>query len=59
MDITFHYPPELFELLCNTIPLLLRSKKGVLQFFQGAGVEKKILNDLQLQVERDKDINKI
>ena len=27
MDIAFHYPPELFELLVDTIPLLCRSKE--------------------------------
>ena len=31
-DITFHYPPELFNLLVDTIPLLSRSKKDVLLF---------------------------
>lgn len=55
MDITFHYPPELFELLTDTIPLLCRSKKGVLQFFQGAGVEIDLIDDLWQQVEQDKD----
>lgn len=35
----FQYPPDLFELLVETIPRLFRSKKSVLQFFQGAGVQ--------------------
>lgn len=34
----FHYPPEVFNLLVDTIPLLCRSKKDVVLFFQGAGV---------------------
>lgn len=34
----FHYPPEVFSLLVDTIPLLCRSKKDVVLFFQGAGV---------------------
>ena len=46
-DITFHYPPELFNLLVDTIPLLNRSKKDVLLFFQGAGVCEEILRDLR------------
>lgn len=59
MDITFHYPPELFELLIDTIPLLCRSKKSVLQFFQGAGVSSTNLNDLWQRVETDRaNINK-
>lgn len=35
---SFHYPPEVFNLLVDTIPLLCRSKRDVLLFFQGAGV---------------------
>ena len=46
-DITFHYPPELFNLLVDTIPLLNRSKKDVLLFFQGAGVCDEMLRDLR------------
>jgi hypothetical protein len=34
----FHYPPEVFSLLVDTIPLLCRSKKDVLVFLQGAGI---------------------
>ena len=46
-DITFHYPPELFNLLVDTIPLLNRSKNDVLLFFQGAGVSEEMLRDLR------------
>lgn len=55
MDITFHYPPELFELLIDAVPLLCRSKKAVLLFFEGAGVEREFTDDLWQRVERDKD----
>ena len=55
MDITFHYPPELFELLVETIPLLCRSKKAVLLFLQGAGVSSDLLDDLWQKVEQDRD----
>jgi restriction system protein len=55
MDITFHYPPELFELIVETIPLLCRSKKSVLLFFRGAGVEANLMNDLTAKVEYDKE----
>lgn len=59
MDITFHYPPELFELLVETIPLLCRSKKAVLLFFEGAGVGADLLDDLRHTVASDRDsINK-
>src|SRR5215468_5214916 len=45
-DITFHYPPELFNLLVDAIPLLNRSKKDVLQFFRGAGTPANIIDPL-------------
>ena len=35
----FHYPADLLELLIDTIPRLVRSKKSVILFFEGAGVE--------------------
>ncbi len=54
MDIVFHYPPELFELLVQTIPLLCRTKDAVLVFFQGAGVEARHLKDLQIRVVQDR-----
>ncbi len=38
IDITFHYPPELMNLLIDTIPLLNKTKNDVFLFFQGAGV---------------------
>lgn len=55
MDITFHYPPELFELLINGIPLLCRSKKSTLLFFEGAGVPRELFEDLWEKVELNKD----
>jgi hypothetical protein len=59
MNETFHYPPELMQLLIDTIPLLCRSKKDVLLFFKGAGVPDSSTRDLWSQVQTDKDsINK-
>jgi restriction system protein len=55
MDITFHYPPDLFELLVEAIPRLCRSKKAVLLFLQGAGVSSDLLDDLWHRVETDRD----
>lgn len=34
----FHYPPDVFELLVETIPRLCRSKQAVVLFLEGAGV---------------------
>jgi restriction system protein len=38
IEIIHHYPPEILNLLVDTIPLLCRSKNDVLVFFKGAGV---------------------
>ncbi|SHN23064.1 Restriction endonuclease [Cyclobacterium lianum] len=55
----FHYPPDLFELLVQTIPLLNKSKESVLLFFKGAGVNESIFSDISNKVRVDKDrINK-
>lgn len=42
----FHFPPEVLSLLVDTIPLLCRSKKDVLVFLQGAGVDAADLADV-------------
>lgn len=54
MDIAFHYPPELLNLLVDTIPLLCRSKRDVIVFFKGAGVPSGITNDLVRKLNQDK-----
>ena len=58
-DITFHYPPDLFNLLVDAIPLLNKSKKDLLLFFKGAGVADDMLRDLQQRLKVDpKNIGK-
>ena len=59
MDITFHYPPELFQLLIETIPRLCKYKRDVFLFFRGAGVENSVFSDIREQWARNHDsINK-
>lgn len=59
MHNAFHYPPELLNLLIETIPLLVRSKADVLLFFRGSGVSKDLVKDLEMKVRCNKDsINK-
>lgn len=59
MDITFHYPPELLQLLVDALPRLCRSKKDLMLFFQGAGIEDDILGDHWLVVRTNpKSVNK-
>lgn len=55
VDVTFHYPPELMNLLIDTIPLLNKSKKDVFLFFRGAGVSDAIAQVPLAQWHRDKD----
>ncbi len=56
---SFHYPPELFQLLVDTIPLLNRSKDSVILFFRGAGVPEILYKDLSNKINTDRDsINK-
>lgn len=55
----FHYPPELFELLVETIPLLNRSKNAVLLFFRGSGVPETLYTDISSKLAYDRNsINK-
>ena len=59
IDIIHHYPPEVLNLLVDTIPLLFRSKNDVLVFFKGAGVPAAMTIDLQRKLAADrKSINK-
>ncbi|MEX3973554.1 restriction endonuclease [Paraburkholderia caribensis] len=59
VDITFHFPPELFNLLVDVVPLLNRSKRDVLVFFRGAGVPESMTADIAARLKATpKDINK-
>lgn len=50
----FHYPPELLQLLVDTIPLLGKSKRDVILFFKGAGAPPDTYSDLQARVKADR-----
>ena len=53
MDIVYHYPPELLQLLIDTIPRLCRSKKDVVLFFRGAGVPQTAYSDVSEHLSVD------
>jgi restriction endonuclease Mrr len=55
MNDVFHYPPDLFDLLVQTIPLLNRSKESVLLFFKGAGINENLFSDITQQVRFNKE----
>ena len=52
---TYHYPPELLELLTDVIPALFRSKQAVIDFFRGAGTPVQFLSDWQTRLRTDKE----
>ena len=55
----FDYPPEVFNLLVDTIPMLCRSKQDVVLFLQGAGVASEDLAEVSRIVRTNRDaINK-
>jgi restriction system protein len=54
MDISFHYPPELLNLLIDTLPKLCKSKQDLLLFFQGAGVDEQLLAPQRTLLRNDK-----
>ena len=50
MDVTYHYPPELLQLLVETIPRLCPYKKDVISFFRGAGIQRSMISDLEARL---------
>ncbi len=55
IDSSYHCPPERLELLCDAVPVLFRSKQGVIDLFVGAGVPKKFVDGWKLKLKQDKD----
>jgi restriction system protein len=50
-----HYPPDVMQVLINTIPRLVKSKPDVFLFFRGAGVDEADLRSVQRAWKRDPD----
>jgi hypothetical protein len=55
VDISFHYPADLMNMLVDTIPLLNKGKKDMFIFFQGAGVATAFMQPSLAQWKKDKD----
>jgi len=55
MDITYHYPPELFALLVDAIPKLCKSKPDLLLFFRGSGVASELLAPYNVLLREKRD----
>ncbi|WLQ40357.1 restriction endonuclease [Streptomyces laculatispora] len=52
-DDAYHWPPELLELMIETVPRLIRSKEGVITFLRGAGVSDQLLAPHQALLASD------
>lgn len=55
MSIPYHYPPDLLELLVDTIPRLIRSKRALFDFFASSGVNESFVSDLGVRVFVNKE----
>jgi restriction system protein len=55
LDQTYHYPPELLEMLTEAIPCLFKSKQAVIDFFRGAGTPVPFQAEWQSKVRTDRD----
>ena len=53
--VTFQYPPELFSLMVDAIPVLCKSKKDVILFFRGAGVPASMTADIETALQTNPD----
>jgi hypothetical protein len=51
----YHYPTDLLNLLIDTIPLLCRSKKDVIQFFRAAGAPSEFCSNWSSALSLDPD----
>jgi hypothetical protein len=55
MEIIHHYPPELLALLIETIPKLCKSKRDLLTFFRGSGVNRMVIAPYESLLTTNKD----
>jgi hypothetical protein len=55
MEEPFHYPPELLQLLIDTIPRLSKGKKDVVLFFRGAGAPESLLRPWDRKIATEPD----
>src|SRR5688572_25118887 len=57
-DPAFHFPPDVLAAVKDAIPLVTRSKRDVLLFFEGCGVDGAILKPIRDQLAGDSTISK-
>lgn len=54
LDRSYHYPPEVLELLVDTIPRLIKSKAGLLDFFEQAGTPEELIAEWRTKLRKDR-----
>src|SRR5512135_2720261 len=54
LDRSYHYPPDVLELLVDTIPRLIKTKAGLLDFFEEAGVPEELVAEWRTKLNRDR-----
>src|SRR5512135_894017 len=54
LDRSYHYPPDVLELLVDTIPRLIKSKAGLLEFFEQAGVPEGLLAEWRTKLRENR-----
>ena len=55
LDQTYHYPPQLLEMLTEVIPCLFKGKHAVINFFEGAGTPRSFLMEWRAKVRADRN----
>src|SRR5512146_2661676 len=51
---SYHYPPDVLELLVDTIPRLIKTKARLLEFFEEAGVPEGLMAEWRTKLRRDR-----
>jgi len=54
LDRSYHYPPDVLELLVDTIPRLIKSKAGLLEFFEQAGTPEELIAEWRTKLHKDR-----
>jgi restriction system protein len=57
-DLAFHYPPDVFDAVVDAVPLLTRSKRDVVLFFRGCGVNRAFLTRIEQRVDSQPTFSK-
>jgi restriction system protein len=52
---SYHYPPDLLDILIEAIPLIFRSKPAVLRFFRSIGLGGRVMSEWEQRLASDRD----